>query len=153
VAKGLFRRAWQGAVGVDADLADSLEWALRRRLIDLVGLARRAGEAVAGFEKVRERVGGRRGGVLLHARDGAADGKRKLSQLAPDWTEFDLLDAAELGQVFGRETTVHACVSPGGIAARIVAAGERLCRYRGELISDSSRATHGIAPTQVEGQI
>ncbi len=50
-AKGLFSRAARHGVEVSADLAEQLEGLMVRRCLDLLGLARRAGEAVAGFEK------------------------------------------------------------------------------------------------------
>ena len=48
--KGLFSRAARRAVTVPPDLADEVEAMVARRVVDLVSLARKAGEAVAGFE-------------------------------------------------------------------------------------------------------
>ncbi|MCH7833119.1 MAG: RNA-binding protein, partial [Proteobacteria bacterium] len=76
-AKGLFSRAARHRVKVSADLADQLEGLMVRRCLDLLGLARRAGEAVAGFEKARAWLREGKGGVILQARDGATDGRKK----------------------------------------------------------------------------
>ncbi len=71
VAKRLFARAARRPVATPPELADRVESLLARRCVDVLGLARRAGLAVAGFD----RVGGalRRGGpaLLLCALDGA----------------------------------------------------------------------------------
>jgi len=125
-AKGLIRRA-TGAE-VEAGLADRLEALLVRRLIERIGLARKAGHAVAGFEKVREhlRAGGTERAVLLEASDGAADGRAKLVPLAPGAAVVDCLDASELAQAFGREHTVHGFVARGAFAERIRLEAERL---------------------------
>jgi uncharacterized protein len=125
-AKGLIRRS-TGAE-VEPGLADRLEALLVRRLVERIALARKAGKAVAGFEKVREhlKAGGTQGSVLLEASDGAADGRAKLVPLAPGATVVDGLKASELAQAFGREHTVHGFVARGAFAERILGDAERL---------------------------
>ena len=125
-AKGLIRRATGGEV--EPGLAGRLETLLVRRLVERIALARKAGKAVAGFEKVREhlKAGGTGGAVLLEASDGAADGRAKLVPLAPGATVVDCLTASELAQAFGREHTVHGFVARGAFAERIVREAERL---------------------------
>lgn len=129
-AKGLIRRA-TGAE-VEPGLADRLEALLARRLIERIGLARKAGRAVAGFEKVREhlKAGGTDGAVLLEASDGAADGRAKLVPLAPGARVVDCLKASELAQAFGREHAVHGFVARGAFAERIVEDAARLAGFR-----------------------
>ena len=128
--KGLIRRA-TGAE-VEPGLADRLEALMVRRLVERVGLARKAGQAVAGFEKVREhlKAGGTQGAVLLEASDGAADGRSKLVPLAPGATVVDCLKASELARAFGREHTVHGFVARGAFAERIREEAERLKSLR-----------------------
>jgi len=125
-AKGLIRRATGGEV--EPGMVQRLEALMVRRLVDRVALARKAGQAVAGFEKVREHLksGGTAGAVLLEASDGAADGRSKLVPLAPGADVVDCLTASELAQAFGREHTVHRFVAKGAFAERIVKEAERL---------------------------
>ncbi|HVG47675.1 MAG TPA: DUF448 domain-containing protein, partial [Rubellimicrobium sp.] len=52
--KGQFARAAKAPVTVPEDLADEVERQLAHRVVDLVSLARKAGLAIAGFEKVKE---------------------------------------------------------------------------------------------------
>src|SRR5208282_1633455 len=52
LAKRLFARAARKNVSAPAGLADRVEDLLARRCVDLIGLARRAGQAVTGFAKV-----------------------------------------------------------------------------------------------------
>src|SRR5262249_38059130 len=63
VAKRLLARAARRPVVTPPDLADRCEALLARRCRDMLGLARRAGLAVAGYERVGEAV--RRGNVAL----------------------------------------------------------------------------------------
>ena len=53
VRRNVFARALQRPVRAPKDLAETAERLLADRLIELIGLARRAGDAVAGFEKCR----------------------------------------------------------------------------------------------------
>src|SRR3546814_223910 len=73
----MFARSAKTAARVPDDLAASVESMLARRCVELLGLARRAGQAVGGYEKVRDWVARGRAGLLIEAVDGAADGDRK----------------------------------------------------------------------------
>ena len=76
--KSAFGKAARRSVRVDRNLPDLVETLLKRRCLDTIGLARRAGIAVAGFEKVREALKHGKAGVLLAASDGAEDGRAKV---------------------------------------------------------------------------
>ena len=130
VAKRLFARAAKQDVIVDADLDDRVEALLVRRSIERLGLARRAGQAVAGFTQVEKAA--RNGGVavLVEASDGSADGRGKLTRLVPGLPVTDRLTAAELGQAFAREHVVHAALLKGRLAEGFVAEQARLAGFR-----------------------
>ena len=113
VAKRLFGRAAREPVTVSGDLADRVEHLLRRRCGDLIGLARRSGKAVAGYEKVRSALRDGEAAVLLAAADGGENGREKVRAAGPDLPLVDVLTAAELGAAFGREHVVHAALGPG----------------------------------------
>lgn len=134
---GQFARAAKAPVSVPPDLVEAVERQLVRRVQDLVSLAKKGGEAVAGFEKVKEALaaageGGGRGAwrrvrVLLQASDGSERGKAKL------WTPegaryFSVLTGAELGHAFGRESVIHAALASGALANRVV---EEAAKLRG----------------------
>lgn len=126
VAKSVFSKAARQKLTVPPDLADRLEFLLRRRCLDLLGLARRAGQVISGFEKVRAELKSCRGAVLLAAMDGALDGTQKMRALAPQLPVVSVLSAAELGAAFGRDHTVHGLVMPGNLAKRLLIEAERL---------------------------
>src|SRR5207302_9584632 len=113
VAKRLFARAARRPVVAPAELADRIEDLLAKRCCDALGLARRAGLAVAGFDRVGEAVRRGRAGLLLFALDGAAAGRRKLGALGRDVPAATALSSAELGAAFGRERIVHVAVAAG----------------------------------------
>jgi len=119
VAKRLFARAARRPVAVPAELADRVEELLARRCIDALGLCRRAGLAVAGFDRVGEALRHGRAALLLAALDGAAAGTQRLAALGRDLPTASVLTAAELGAAFGRERIVHAAVAGGKLCDRL----------------------------------
>ncbi|MGH6618181.1 MAG: RNA-binding protein [Alphaproteobacteria bacterium] len=129
-AKGLFARAARHQVKTDPRIADLVEAQLLRRCLDLIGLARRSGGAVAGFEKVRAFLAKESAGLLLAAADGADDGRGKMERIGYGVAVASALDRQELGQAFGREQVVHAVVASGKIAEQLEAASRRLSGFR-----------------------
>ena len=102
VAKGLFSRGAKAQVTAEPDLVDGIEAGLARRVVDLVSLARKAGVAVAGFEKVKDWLAAGKAKVLLQASDGSDRGKGKL-WTPPGGRWFGCLTASEIGLAFGRD--------------------------------------------------
>ena len=129
LSRGAFMRAARGQVTLPSDLRARIEDGLRGRVRDLLGLARRAGQAVSGWQAAREWLQAGRAGLLVQAADGslaerARFGGRDLPAVTP-------LTAAELGVVFGRDHAVHVVVAPGRLADAIRIEAERLAGFAG----------------------
>jgi predicted RNA-binding protein YlxR (DUF448 family) len=137
LAKGRFAKALRRPVEAPVDLAEEVEHRLSERCLDLLGLARRARLALAGFEKVERALRGGDVRVLIAARDGAPEGCAKLRAKAPRAIPVDLFSAAELGRVFGRERVVHAALRAGGLTERTLLEIERLRVYRSHVSSET----------------
>jgi len=129
--KGRFAKAAGMPVAVDEDLADRIERMLARRCLDQIGLARRAGAAVAGHGKVRAMLAAGNAGLLLLASDGAPDGVARMRAAGTGMPVVELFTGDELGQVFGRENTVFAAIAKGAFAARLADEAHRLGGFRG----------------------
>lgn len=125
-----FARAAKQPVTVPDDLPARVEAALVARLCGALGMARRAGALVAGFEKTRAALRSGKAAMLIAARDGAADGRAKLRALAPGMAEMAVLDGAEIGVALGRDAVVHAAVTEGHLAAAIEREARRLAGLR-----------------------
>jgi uncharacterized protein len=122
-----FARAARGPISVPSDLSVLLQTALVRRISDCLGLARRAGQAVAGYEKAREALKTGRYRLVLQASDGSeAERSRFLSGFGPDLTIIDPLPGEALGRVFGRDYVVHVAIAPGKLAESLVVEAGRL---------------------------
>ena len=126
----MFARSAKTAARVPEDLAARVESMLARRCVELLGLARRAGQAVGGYEKVRDWIARDRAGLLIEAADGAADGRAKVTGAARGTPVLSCLTAGELGAAFGRDRAVHAAVAAGGFARRLQDEMHRLAGFR-----------------------
>jgi predicted RNA-binding protein YlxR (DUF448 family) len=131
--KGLFARAAKAKVQAAPDLADLVESLLRTRLLSGLGLARRAGDLTSGFEKVSSAISSGKAAWLIEARDGAADGRRKLLALARKQPEpprlVGLFTAEELGLALGGENVIHTAFLAGRAAERWAQDVQRLSGF------------------------
>jgi predicted RNA-binding protein YlxR (DUF448 family) len=127
--RGAFAKAARGSVTVPPDLLSVLQSALVRRIGDHLGLARRAGQAVAGFAKAREWLQTGRAALMVQAVDGSADERARLIGAWPG-PVVSPLSAAELGAIFGRDHAVHVAVADGKLAERIHQEAARLAGLR-----------------------
>lgn len=131
--KGLFARAARKPVLVPEGLADLIEAQLARRVVDLVSLARKAGDAVTGFEKVKDWLVKGQARVLIQASDGSERGKSKLRPPEGKSGFIGCLTAQELGLAFGREHAIHGALAAGGLTTRVVEEAARLAGLREHL--------------------
>ncbi len=135
-ARNLFARAAKASLRVPEDLADSVERMLTRRCLDLIGLAKRSGQAVSGYQRVAASLATGRAAVLLAAVDAAEEGRRKLRASARarglDVAVVELFSAEELGRAMGHHARVHVAIAPGGVAARLAKEIARLESLRGQ---------------------
>jgi predicted RNA-binding protein YlxR (DUF448 family) len=135
VDKKLFSRAAKVQLQAEAGLGQRAEKALVARMLGDLGIARRSGALVLGFDNVlRQLEGPKPPKLLIEAFDGAPDGKRKLyaaaHRLELDCVVIETLASAELGLALGRENVIHAAVQPGGLADRLIFDAERLSGFR-----------------------
>lgn len=129
--RGLFARAARGPVRIPPDLPQRVRSGLERRILELLGLCRRAGQAVAGFDKAREWLRNGRAALVVQASDGSAEERRRFLGDATGVAVVSPLSGAALGTVFGRERTVHVAIAPGRLAQALQADSERLAGLNG----------------------
>ena len=131
-SKNLFARAARAPLKAAPDLADMVERLLLRRCLEQLGLARREGVLISGFEKCAAAVRSGRAAWLIEASDGAADGRGKLLALArhQDTRVCGLYTAEDLSLALGLENAIHAVLLAGGRADRWTVEVERLAGFR-----------------------
>jgi predicted RNA-binding protein YlxR (DUF448 family) len=132
--KGGFARAAKAKLTAPADLADLVETLLFKRLLDGLGLARRAGDLILGFEKVQASIAGGKTAWLIEASDGADDGRRKMLQvvrrLPVQPRLLGLFTSDELSLALGLGNVIHLAFLAGRGAERWTIDVERLSGFR-----------------------
>lgn len=139
--KNLFSRAARQPVKVPEALADLVETLVLQRTIEMLSMARKAGDAVTGYEKVKDWLVKGQAVTLIQASDGSERGKTKLH--APDGEKgfIGCLTAGEIGLAFGRERAIHAALAAGGLRSRVVEEAAKLAGLRGQAGGDDGGET------------
>ena len=132
VKRNLFARAAKAQLKPAPDLSDRIEGLLARRCLDQLGLARREGVLVSGFEKAAAAIRAGRAAWLIEASDGAADGRGKLLALARHQTTriCGTFGVDDLSLALGLENAIHAVLLAGGRADRWGQEASRLAGFR-----------------------
>lgn len=134
--RNLFGRALKANAKVPEDLPAQVDRLLAEAALSVLSLANKAGEAVFGNAKVEEAIGKGRVVALVHAREAAEDGCRKLDGKARGTQDGSPIPAIrafgvdELSLASGRTNVIHAALIQGGAARKFLAAASRLARYR-----------------------
>jgi predicted RNA-binding protein YlxR (DUF448 family) len=155
VRKGAFARAFKTQAKASAALAGLVETLLVKRAMDGLGLARRAGDLVLGFEAVREAVRSAAPACLIEASDGSEDQRGKILGLVraaygPDPAAgkdeqaenhrlppvIGCFSAGELGMALGRGRVIHACLKQGRFAQGWIGELARLSGFRPVWLAD-----------------
>jgi len=118
---------------------------LVRRIGEILGLARRAGQAIAGFEKAREWIRTGRARLVIQASDGSvAERTRFLSGTDSSVVVLDPLTAEALGRIFARDQVVHVAVAPGRLAGSLTVEAERLAGLTRKTRPEDRQETAGL---------
>lgn len=125
-----FSKAFGARTTAPAGLPEMLGGLLRKQALSYVSLAKKAGQAVAGFDKVEEMLRRNEVALLIHAQEAAGDGCRKLDRLAGANTQIvQFFSVDELDLAFGRSNVIHAAVKAGPLANQMALAVRRNQMY------------------------
>jgi predicted RNA-binding protein YlxR (DUF448 family) len=152
VAEAVKRRAFGRALKAETKpvegLADQVGALLAEAALGALAMANKAGAVVFGHAKVEEALAKGRVLALIHARDAAEDGCRKLDGKARSasggrWIPaVRAFDADELSLASGRTNVIHAALIQCGASRKFLAAASRLERYRkgSSVFADQNRS-------------
>ncbi|MFS4438391.1 RNA-binding protein [Paracoccaceae bacterium GXU_MW_L88] len=138
IKKNAFARAAKQGVTIPEGLAETVDRLLAERLISLIAMARKAGLAVAGFEKTKAALMDG-AALLVQASDGSDSGKSKLRPPKGQNSYITTLDADELGLAFGRDHVIHAALLPDALTDRVRQEGLRLAGMRPDAAAGKGR--------------
>ena len=151
VAKNLFSKAAKANVKAAPDLSDRVEKQLTQRMLNDLGMAKRSGALILGFDHVaRALQEANPPAALIEAADGSSDGKRKLYAVAHARGQkpaiVDCLSSAELSVALGKENVIHAALKAGALTDRLIFEAGRLAGFRSVTVDAGSTPAHeGIA--------
>lgn len=139
VRRRIFAKAFRQAVEVPPELAEQASQLLRRSALQSLSLANKAGQVISGFVKVEKTIFTGDVLVLLHAREAAADGRRKLnSKFRASANEaetrenvIEVFSGEELSVALGRENVIHAAVRNSAVAEKFIAEARRWLAFEG----------------------
>ena len=133
VEKHLFRRSARRQLKEEDEIVEIVENLMKKRGLDFLNLARKAGVAVSGFEKVCEKLKQNKVAFLLEANDAGADGKKKIAAFLQGIPVFDdLYTTEELDNALNKTNTVHIAFLKSDMAKAAYIEFERIKTFFGE---------------------
>ncbi len=100
-------RQIKGAVRPSEDFVSQLQMQLKNRILQQIGLAKRAGQLIFGFEKVKIWLKENKAALAIVAKDGSQAEIERLGLSARNITMVQILEKEELGKALGRDKVVH----------------------------------------------
>lgn len=136
--RNVFARSLKRPVKPSPDLPDLIESLLLEEARQSLAMANKAGLVVTGAFQVEKQIARGPVAALIHARDGAADGKRKITQAlhrnAPDTAaaipRIEIFDSNQLDLALGHTNVIHAALRQGAASDAFLARSRRLAFYR-----------------------
>ena len=126
--KGALSRAFKGTIDVAGGLPAAIEDALRRAMLDRLGLEMRSGRLILGSDRIANDARQGKAAALYHAADASEDGRRKLDQawrvgLGEEGSGRQgavlPLDRDALSVALGRANVVHLALADARSAERV----------------------------------
>lgn len=137
VANRAFGRSLKGSVKASDNLPEIVSGQLRRRALEALSIAKKAGLIVSGYSKVEAAIDKADFVALIHALDGSSDGRKKLDkrllrrdeESGKERPPIDTFTRLELSLALGQPNVVHAGLSKGGAGSKFLRATQILERY------------------------
>lgn len=158
VRKNLFSRGLKHKVSADPELASLVDALLAKAALGGIGMARKAGRAIAGSAQVDKAVRAGRASAVFHALEAQPDGVRKIDQArratvhldGPDIPAFHLFSGVEMDLAFGGGNVIHAALLDGGPANAALRRVRQLNEYRQVPGNNDSGAKSAVKETDEE---
>jgi len=134
-----FARGFKSKVTVPDDLTKMTEDGVARHVLSFLGMAKKSGRLIIGFDQVQSEARGKALAWRIEAKDGSEDGRSKLRTLSkavarelerPLPKVLGCFTAAEIGPVLGRKELTHAALLRGKLSKRLNEMTLRLSGFR-----------------------
>jgi predicted RNA-binding protein YlxR (DUF448 family)/ribosomal protein L7Ae-like RNA K-turn-binding protein len=107
ISTKIFTKISRTQLIVPDNLIETIASFFKTKCLNKIGLCKKAGATAVGFQKVRAQVASIGTVCLLEAKDGALDGRRKMTALTKKVSIIDFFTREELGRALGVEDAVH----------------------------------------------
>lgn len=101
------------------NLSELVEKVLAAKGLEALNLARKSGNLLFGFEKVKESILKGKAAFVIEAVDAGADGKKKMSALCANLEKIVIYDSKTLERAFNRDTVIHLAVLKSEISSMV----------------------------------
>ncbi|HAU29264.1 MAG TPA: RNA-binding protein [Rhodospirillaceae bacterium] len=133
VKKGRFSQAARRTLSIPDGFCETIATLLAKRCLAQLGIARRGGQLVSGFDKTEAWLKSHKGSLLLEASDGSMDGRMHMRHLASNAPVIGLFTSAEMAEALGKSSAVvHAAMPRGRSSAAFLAECRRLAPFRSQ---------------------
>jgi uncharacterized protein len=137
--KKAFARAFKAEVAAKPSLVEQVETLLEADALQALSLANKAGLVTCGSSKVEEAIATKPLRALVHAREAAEDGKRKLEaalrrrfgEAAASVGRVQIFASSQLDLALGRTHVIHAALAAGAASEGFISRSLRLDHFRG----------------------
>lgn len=119
IEKNLFAKAAKGKAKPAKDLAEMVEHLLKKRALDAVSLARKAGDLVTGMDKVSDVLKRGQAAFVMEAEDAGEDGSKRITLAAQGLKIWRLFTTEELDKALNKVNTVHSAFKKGETARMV----------------------------------
>ena len=114
-------------VKAELNLPDIIEKILADKGLSALNLARKSGNLVLGFEKIKEQIIKDKVAFVIEATDAGSDGKKKMSELGAKIEILSIYNSAAFEKAFNREMVVYLAVLKSEVSAMVY---ENIKRYK-----------------------
>ena len=138
IRRKAFTRSLKTDIIVDQGLVELVDRLLVKAALGRLALARKAGAVVTGATKVEQAIRSGEACLVLHSKEAAFDGKRKIEQAIysvkrpdkPDIPVVTLFNSDEMGVAFGDNPVIHAALLNLKLAQGFIKTVQKLVAYR-----------------------
>jgi uncharacterized protein len=134
-----FARAFKREVNAEPALVEQVDSLLEADALQSLSLANKAGLVTCGTSKVEEAIATKPLSGLVHAREAAPDGlrkleaalRRRLGDAATRLSRVQIFASGQLDLALGRTHVIHAALAAGAASEGFISRSRRLDHFRG----------------------
>ena len=131
ISRGSFTAA-DDSIKIPENIDEIITKALTRKALDMLSMARKAGDLITGADKCEQILRSRKGGVYVTAAEESAVTRRKLANLARSLPVIDQFSSADLSTHSGAQNVWHAVIRRGPLCQPFLNAVDRLNKFNND---------------------